>query len=157
MLAGCIAPILFFLVYFIDPTNPIADAKLDPKNYTCTTSAGVKGAAGKMTCVYTGPWYRKPVLYANGTQKTAGLSYVPLTWNGDGARDTFSTIVGYIVEIFLIGVCYNLLYNTIQIHQTFERYLYALLNIQSYECSGKQLDEFWNLTQQEFIYDNPTL
>jgi len=39
--------------------------------------------------------------------------YNNLTWSGTGKRDLATSFVGYFIEIFLCGACYNLLYNTI--------------------------------------------
>lgn len=59
----------------------------------------------------------------------AGAYNTSLTPFGIGMRDGFTSTIGYVMEILMVGLYYNLLFNTYQIHNTFREYLYLLMDM----------------------------
>ena len=53
-------------------------------------------------------------------------NYTTLKILGTGMRDGFFMVCGYITEVILLGMCYNLLYDTYLVHWTFSSWLTSL-------------------------------
>ena len=71
--------------------------------------------------------------------------YITLRVFGTGMRDGFIMAFGYLVEMGLLSLMYNLLYNVYLIHNVFNNYCLALSALQNFHCSNKELDEFYTL------------
>ena len=83
---GAIVPILLLIIYSTDLNNPEFDKKMDP----------------------TGWDMDQAIKAANSSQSL----YITLTPFGNGKRDAFFSFIGYVMEIVLTGMYYNLLFNT---------------------------------------------
>lgn len=61
--------------------------------------------------------------YANNVKSG---NYLPLKPFGTGKRDAFIMFFGYLIEMALTSLVYNLLANVVMLHKTFNDYLVAL-------------------------------
>lgn len=94
---GCLVPICFIVFYYVNPDDVKCDATMDA-NYAINSNPN----------------------------KTGPVKYLTLKPFGSGKRDAFIMFFGYLIEMALTALSYNLLWNVVLLHKTFNDYLISL-------------------------------